>query len=121
MLDRKTGTLFAGDLVFDRHTPALDGSLTGWRKVLAELTAIDVARVVPGHGAASIPWPGGGADLQRYLDTLDRDTRAAIGRGERLGKAVEHIGGERSRATGSFSRLYNPRNATVAFTELEWQ
>src|SRR3546814_21149033 len=49
--DEKTGTLWAGDLLFERRLPTLDGSLLGWLTVLASLLADDVRRVLPGHGA----------------------------------------------------------------------
>ena len=120
VLDRKTGTLFTGDLVFDLHTPALDGRLLGWRKVLEDLAAMEAARIVPGHGAASLPWPEAAEAMRRYLEVLERDTRAAIDRGERLGEAVMHIA-EEERDHWHLFDAYNPRNATVAFTELEWE
>lgn len=118
--DTATGTLIAGDLLFHDHAPALDGSLRGWQAVLSRLYADDVHRVVPGHGAASLPWPQGAEDLIRYLDTLARDTRAALDAGERLGDAVKHIA-EDERPHWRLFEAYNPRNATVAFTELEWE
>lgn len=120
VMDEATGTLIAGDLLFHMHTPALDGSLRGWQEALKDLHAKDIQRVVPGHGAAALPWPEGGADLRRYLDTLARDTRAAIDAGERLGDAVQHIA-EDERPRWRLFEAYNPRNATVAFTELEWE
>jgi quinoprotein relay system zinc metallohydrolase 2 len=118
--DVSTDTLFAGDLVFDTHLPALDGSLRGWRAVLAELQGRSFARVVPGHGGASLEWPDGGAAPARYLSVLERDTRAAISAGARLGEAVLDIAAGEA-AHWALFEAYNARNATVAFTELEWE
>ncbi|SFR00111.1 quinoprotein relay system zinc metallohydrolase 2 [Poseidonocella sedimentorum] len=120
VLDRQTGTLFAGDLVFDGHTPALDGSLRGWLAVMEELMAEGFARVVPGHGGPVLDWPDGGTAQFRYLERLAGDTRAAIAEGQRIGEAVETIGQSEARHWALFD-AYNTRNATVAFTELEWE
>lgn len=119
IFDRQTGTLFAGDLVFADHTPALDGSLTGWMKVL-ESFGSDIARVVPGHGPASLPWPGGAAPLRAYLKTLATDTRAALRKGQSISRAIEHIG-ESEREKWQLFDEFNPRNATAAYKELEWE
>lgn len=120
VLDMGSRVLFAGDLVFDLHTPALDGSLLGWRAVMAELAERDVAGVVPGHGGPLLDWPVGAADMVRYLAVLEQDTRQALDAGARLGDAVEVIGQEEA-AHWHLFEAYNPRNATVAFTELEWE
>lgn len=120
VLDTNTGTLFAGDLVFDQHAPALDGKLKGWRTVLTQLQAMQVERVVPGHGGPALDWPDGAEATARYLEVLETDTRAAISAGQRLGDAVEVIAtGEQTHWT--LFEAYNARNATVAFTELEWE
>lgn len=120
VLDRSTSTLFAGDLVFHRHLPALDGSVTGWLSVLSELRDRNVERIVPGHGAASLPWPEGSDPNLRYLEVLARDSRGAVADGERLAEAVEYIA-ESERDEWALFDAYNARNATVAFTELEWE
>lgn len=120
VLDTGSGILFAGDLVFDEHTPALDGSLTGWRGVLGDLQALEVTGLVPGHGGPLLDWPSGSEDLERYLRVLEQDTRAALEAGDRLGEAVEVIGAGEADHWALFD-AYNPRNATVAFTELEWE
>ena len=120
VFDRQTGTLFAGDLVFEQHTPALDGRLKGWRSVLNELMTLNAQRVVPGHGAETLDWPSGGQANARYLKTLEADTRQALEDGLRLGEAVGVIASEEARHWDLFE-AYNPRNATVAFTELEWE
>ncbi|MHA7868615.1 MAG: quinoprotein relay system zinc metallohydrolase 2 [Salipiger thiooxidans] len=120
VLDRATGTLFAGDLVFDEHIPALDGSLRGWQAVLADLQGIEAARLIPGHGGPVLDWPEGGEPMARYLDLLASDTRAAIDAGERLAEAVQHIAQAEAGAWQLFE-AFNARNATVAFTELEWE
>ncbi len=120
VFDEMSGTLFAGDLVFDRHTPALDGSLMGWIAALADLETRPVRYLVPGHGGPVLRIPQGLMPLQRYLEALASDTRAALARGESLGVAVEHIARDQI-GTWQLFDLFNTRNATVAYTELEWE
>ncbi len=120
IFDSATGTLFAGDLVFDRHAPALDGSLMGWRAVLGAMRGEPAARVVPGHGGPSLPWPGGSDDLARYLGVIEADTRAALAKGLPLSEATAVIGISEAPRWRLFD-LFNARNATVAYTELEWE
>lgn len=120
VLDRQSGILFTGDLVFDDHTPALDGSVVGWQAVLAQMIALPVTRIVPGHGGPVLDWPDGAGPMQRYLEVLARDTRQAIADGMRLGDAVKVIAASEAPHWHLFD-AYNPRNATQAFTELEWE
>ncbi|WP_299649193.1 quinoprotein relay system zinc metallohydrolase 2 [uncultured Jannaschia sp.] len=120
VLDRESGTVFAGDLVFDDHVPALDGSLRGWQDALDALTGMELTAIVPGHGGPRLDWPVGAKPMRRYLDTLARDTKAAIAEGDRMADAVERIAASEADDWALFD-AYNARNATVAFTELEWE
>ena len=118
--DDASGVMFTGDLVFDRHTPALDGKLRGWQSVLSEMQQIPLSGIVPGHGGPFLDWPDSAAPLVRYLDVLAADTERAIAEGQRLGDAVQTIA-ESEAPHWDLFEAYNPRNATVAFTELEWE
>lgn len=118
--DSGSGVLFTGDLVVDGQTPSLDGSLTGWQAVLAEMAEFDLPQIVPGHGGPLLDWPEASVPVLRYLDVLGDDTRAAIAAGTRLSDAVDTIG-QSEEASWQLFDLFNPRNATVAFTELEWE
>ncbi|KRR25787.1 MBL fold metallo-hydrolase [Bradyrhizobium lablabi] len=118
VLDEKTGTLFAGDLVFLTHTPVLDGSIRGWLGVIGELAALPAQRVVPGHGPVS-EWPAALADERRYLETLASDVRRLVARGEPIAAAATAAGSERSR--WELYDDFNARNATAAFSEIEWE
>ncbi|QHQ36504.1 quinoprotein relay system zinc metallohydrolase 2 [Algicella marina] len=120
VLDETSGTLFTGDLIFHVHTPALDGSLGGWQSVLEELAAIPAARVVPGHGGPVLDWPAAAAPVRHYLDVLEGDARREVAAGASLAQAAERIG-QGEAANWQLFDLFNPRNATVAFTELEWE
>ncbi|MCT4373657.1 quinoprotein relay system zinc metallohydrolase 2, partial [Yangia mangrovi] len=120
VLDRATGTLFAGDLVVDGHIPPLDGSLRGWQRALGELVQVPATRVVPGHGGPVLHWPDAAAPVRRYLEVLARDAAAAVSAGERLSEAVTHIAAE-ERDRWQLFDAFNARNSTVAFTELEWE
>lgn len=118
--DSLTGTWFLGDLVFDRHTPSLDGSATGWLDTLARLRAEPAPRVVPGHGRAVLDWPAGVEATAGYLAGLVAETRAALDAGESLGTAAEHVGSDLADDWQLFDE-FNARNATTAYRELEWE
>jgi quinoprotein relay system zinc metallohydrolase 2 len=119
VFDDKTGTLFAGDLVFVTHTPVLDGSLRGWLNAVGELGRLPAQRVIPGHGAVS-DWPTALADQRRYLETLLSDVRALVARGKPISAAAATAAAsERSR--WKLFDDYNARNATTAFSEIEWE
>lgn len=120
VLDRKTGTLFTGDLLFVRHTPALDGSLLGWLSVIETLKKIEAARAVPGHGPPSVPWPQAIAPQENYLKRLRDDVRTAIASGKTIGEAAKTIGVSEQDAWELFSE-YNARNVSAAYAELEWE
>jgi quinoprotein relay system zinc metallohydrolase 2 len=116
--DESTKTLFAGDLVFLSHIPVMDGSIKGWLRTIAELEHIPAERVVPGHGPVS-PWPAALADQRRYLTTLISEVRALIARGEPINAAAHAAASERS--NWQLFDEYNARNATAAFSEIEWE
>ncbi len=120
VFDPATGTLWMADLVFAEHTPALDGSILGWLSVLTDMQSFQADRVVPGHGPVSLSWPDGMQATRNYLAAIADETRAAIASGESLSDAIKHVG-ESQRGDWLLFDEFNPRNATAAFTELEWE
>jgi quinoprotein relay system zinc metallohydrolase 2 len=119
VLDEKTGTLFAGDLVFLTHIPVMDGSIRGWLRMMGDLSGQPAQRVVPGHGPVS-EWPAALADERRYLERLAADVRALVARGAPITTAADTAASsERSR--WQLFDDYNARNATAAFSEIEWE
>jgi quinoprotein relay system zinc metallohydrolase 2 len=119
VLDEKSGTLFAGDLVFLAHTPVLDGSIRGWLSAIGELGALPAQRVVPGHGPVSA-WPAALADERRYLETLASDVRGLVARGAPI-KAATGTAASAERSRWELFDDFNARNATAAFSEIEWE
>ena len=120
LLDRASGTLFCGDLLFVGRVPALDGSILGWLQVLETLKASGATQAVPGHGPERVDWPAGAADLERYLRTLVLEMRVAVRDNIGIEAAVERVGaGERGRWT--LFDDYHGRNVTQAYKELEWE
>jgi quinoprotein relay system zinc metallohydrolase 2 len=119
VLDEQTGTLFAGDLLFLTHVPVLDGSIRGWLAVMDQMSSIPARRVVPGHGLVS-EWPAALADERRYLEKLAADVRGLIASGKPIMVAADSAAAsERSR--WELFDDYNARNATAAFSEIEWE
>ena len=118
--DRNTRSLFASDLLFVQHIPVVDGRLRGWLAVLPELARIDAALVVPGHGPVRTGGPDAWRPQQEYLETLLRETRAALKSRKTLSQAVASVGGEAA-SRWQLAERFHRRNVTAAFAELEWE
>jgi quinoprotein relay system zinc metallohydrolase 2 len=119
VFDETTKTLFAGDLVFLGHVPVMDGSIHGWLRIMDELSGQPAQRVVPGHGPVSA-WPAALDDERRYLETLATDVRALVKRGASISVAADTAAGS-ERSKWQLFDDYNARNATAAFSEIEWE
>jgi len=120
VMDGGSGTFWAGDLLFVGRVPSLDGSLTGWISVLDEMQAIQAARAVPGHGPASVPWPGGASDERRYLTTLAHDVRGGIAAGHDI-DTLAATAAQAERGKWALFGFYNEHNVVVAYKELQWE
>lgn len=120
VLDERSGTLFAGDLLFRERLPIIDGSLKGWLEWLADASATPYARVVPGHGPVDEAWPAGAAAERAYLEALLSEIRAGIAAGMTLEDAQDKVGLDALagwQLTGRAHRL----NVSRAYRELEWE
>lgn len=120
IFDEKTSTFWLADLLFVDRIPVIDGSLLGWLAQLRQVTAIPAARAVPGHGPVSVPWPQAAAPEQHYLETVARDTRAAIKAGIDIADAYRHVA-QSERGHWLLFDDYHARNVTASYKELEWE
>jgi quinoprotein relay system zinc metallohydrolase 2 len=119
VIDETTKTLFAGDLVFLAHIPVMDGSIRGWLRIMGDLSGQAALRVVPGHGPVS-EWPAALAGERRYLETLAADVRTLVKRGAPITVAADTAAAS-ERSQWQLFGDYNARNATAAFSEIEWE
>jgi hypothetical protein len=105
--------------VFLQHVLVVDGSIRGWLAALEELGRMPAQRVVPGHGAPA-SWPDALAAERPYLQSLAADLRDMITRGTPIGLAAQSAAAAEKSRWQLFEE-YNARNATAAFSELEWE
>ncbi|NNG05909.1 MAG: quinoprotein relay system zinc metallohydrolase 2 [Inquilinus sp.] len=120
VFDRRTATLFAGDLVSIDHIPILDGSVLGWLDVLDRLEEVPAERVVPGHGPVAGQWPEAMVAQRRYLEDLVTQIRTVQRARGTIQQAVEEVGRRHAERWVLFDE-YHRRNVTAAFAELEWE
>jgi cyclase len=104
--------LFAGDIAFFYVTPlAFEGSVLGWLDAIAAVEAMDVERIVPGHGPV-----GSHAELgllRGYFELLHDEARRLYDAGVPADQAALQIDlgpyaawGEPERAVPNVLRLY---------------
>ncbi len=120
IFDEKTATLFTGDLVFLQHVPVIDGSVLGWLKALPQLASIPARLAIPGHGSIGVDWPQALAAEKTYFTKLTADLRGLIKQGADISQAAQTAGRSEASRWQLFG-VYNPRNATAGFAELEWE
>ena len=120
IFDVPSKTLMAGDLLFARRVPSLDGSLKGWIDTLTQLKGLEATRAVPGHGPAALAWPRGAGALERYLRVLQSDTRNAIAQGLEIDAATRTVG-QSERGRWRLFDAYHGHNVTRAYKEIEWE
>ena len=120
VIDDKTKTLWAGDLIFRERVPSLTGSLLGWVKVMANLKALDVKVVIPGHGSTSNSIDSAIEQQHAYLQNLLDKTRKAIAEGQFVNDAMENIDKE-NHWKWLLHKFQHPTNVSKAYTELEWE
>ncbi len=118
--DPTSRTLFTSDLLFVRHIPVVDGKLRGWLTTMQQLVRIDAARIVPGHGPVQRGGPDAWSPQQEYLETLQRETRAALKSGKTLSQAVDSVG-QQAATRWQLAERFHRRNVTAAYAELEWE
>jgi quinoprotein relay system zinc metallohydrolase 2 len=118
--DAKSGTLWAGDLLFVGHVPVVDGSILGWLKVIGEVQALPAERVIAGHGLIENGWREAFARQAAYLQLILDETRAALKKGQTIQQAVATVG-ESQRNRWLLFDLFNKRNVTAVYSEVEWE
>jgi quinoprotein relay system zinc metallohydrolase 2 len=117
--DATSGTLFLGDLVFERHVPVVDGKLRGLLAALDELRKMPAKTAVPGHGRAA-EWPAVLIPERRYLEHLVAGVKQALAERRTLAQAVETVGQDERKNWALFDDFHR-RNVTTAYAELEWE
>jgi quinoprotein relay system zinc metallohydrolase 2 len=118
VLDRGSGTLWLGDLLFVDHIPVLDGNLRGFLAAIEALRKQPAARAIAGHGRAG-EWPQALDAEERYLRGLQTDVRAAIRQGRSLSQTLAATAAP-SDSGWQLVDAFHRRNVTAAYAELEW-
>ena len=119
--DLKTGTLWAGDLLFVDRTPTIDGDIHGFIEVLTQLISLDsINLVIPGHGTPTKNWQEAFKKVKNYFVTLRNDIRHSIAEDHGLRKAEETVAKSESDKWELFD-VQNARNINQVYPKLEWE
>jgi quinoprotein relay system zinc metallohydrolase 2 len=118
--DFKTGTLWAGDLLFIERTPVVDGDIHGIIDVVNQLISLDINLVIPGHGTPTKNWRKAFEKHRDYFVTLRDEIRKAISDDIGLQEAIETVARSESGKWELFE-VQNARNINQVYPQLEWE
>lgn len=120
LLDRKSGVLFAGGLVFAERIPTTPHArLDAWLKSLDALERLPFATLVPSHGPVA-PDARGLRQTRRYLQWLDAHFRRAAGEGWDMAELLAQPLPEEFRSWAA-ARTEYVRNVAHLFPRYEQQ
>lgn len=117
VLDRQSGTLFAGEMVSLNRVPdARNADLANWPIALREIAGTTAARLVPAHGPISAP--SRSEEPARYLADLRSEVAAAYERGVPMQDAAQ------AAPLGAYSEWVlhdslHPRNVHFTYLKVE--
>jgi quinoprotein relay system zinc metallohydrolase 2 len=120
VLDERSGTLWAGDLLFRDRLPAVDGSVSGWLAVIDQLALLQVQRTVPGHGPVTTDLPAALDAERRYLHALLDGVREQLAQGGSMQQAIAQV----ATAEKPHWLLWDSthaRNVARVYEQLEWE
>ncbi len=120
VFDPQTQTLWLSDLLFIDHVPAMDGSIPGWLKVIADLKKIPAKTVIPGHGSITAPWPSAIEPEERYLAKVADGVRKALKDKQTIQEALEGVAWDEKDKWQQFEQFHR-RTVTATYAELEWE
>ena len=100
--------------------PAMDGSIPGWLKVIADLKKIPAKRVIPGHGPITAPWPSAIEPQERYLAKVADGVRKALKDKLTIQQAIEGVAWDEKDKWQQFENFHR-RTVTATYAELEWE
>ena len=110
------------------HIPVLDGNLNGWIEISNELQQKKnagsnetlIKTVIPGHGPIQVDSLIAFRKQREYLQTLRLLVKQAIKENKNISEAVENIS-SKINSDWKLSDLFNKRNITASYAELEWE
>jgi quinoprotein relay system zinc metallohydrolase 2 len=120
VLDGKSGTLWAGDLLFRERLPALDGSAGGWLSVIDQLALLHVQRTVPGHGPVTTDLAGALDAERRYLRALVDGVREQLAQGGSMQQAIAQVAAAEKTHWLLWDSTH-PHNVARVYEQLEWE
>ena len=84
--------LFAGDILFTNYHPFLaEGNIEEWAKELDEIKAMDVEKIIPGHGPLSVKKDLD--DMKEYIVKFDQKAKELASQSDDVQKIVMAIKG----------------------------
>lgn len=120
LIDSKTSTLFAGDLLFIERTPVVEGDIKGLIAEIEKLKASPAKQVIPGHGPVAKDWVTALSNAERYLNVLLADVRTSIKNDDGMVKAMDTAAASEKDKWKLFE-IANRRNVNTIYPALEWE